>query len=186
LTVAPGRVFVLSGPTAVGKGTVMARLRELHPETYVSISVTTRPARPGEVDGVHYWFVSDDEFDRLVAEHGLLEWAEVHGAARYGTPRKPVEEAVAAGRTVILEIDLQGARQVRSSWPDAYFIFLAPPSKEELVRRLQGRGTETVEQQAQRLRTAEAEMAAKEEFDTVLVNNDLGQTVDQLVELTGL
>lgn len=186
MTEAPGRVVVLSGPTAVGKGTVTARLRELHPEAYVSVSATTRPARPGERNGFHYWFVSDEDFDRLIAEGGLLEWAEVHGSARYGTPRRPVEEAVAEGRTVILEIDLQGARQVRQTWPEAYFIFLAPPSKEELVRRLRGRGTESAEQQARRLETAAREMAARDEFDTVVVNDELGQTVDKLVELCGL
>lgn len=186
MTVGPGRVVVLSGPTAVGKGTVMARLRELHPEAYVSISATTRSARPGERDGVHYWFVSDAEFDKLIASGGLLEWAEVHGAARYGTPREPVDRAVAAGRTVILEIDLQGARQVKENCPEACFVFLAPPSPQELVRRLQGRGTETPEQQARRLETAATEMAARDEFDVVLVNDDVGQTVDKLVELCGL
>ncbi|MPM51295.1 Guanylate kinase [bioreactor metagenome] len=186
MTVAPGRVVVLSGPTAVGKGTVMTRLRELHPEAYVSVSATTRPARPGERDGVHYWFVSDTEFDEMIASDGLLEWAEVHGAARYGTPRRPVDDAVAAGRTVILEIDLQGARQVRENCPDAFFVFLAPPSPEELIRRLQGRGTETPQQQARRLETARTEMAARDEFDVVVVNEDVEGTVDKLVELCGL
>lgn len=186
MTAAPGRVVVLSGPTAVGKGTVMAQLRRRHPEAYVSVSATTRPPRPGEEHGVHYWFLTEDQFDDLLAHGGLLEWATVHGSARYGTPRRPVEEAVAAGHTVILEIDLQGARQVRRSWPDAYFVFLAPPSRDELVRRLQGRGTETAEQQQRRLRTAQEEMAAAGEFDTVLVNDELGQTVDKLVELCGL
>lgn len=186
MTPAPGRVVVLSGPTAVGKGTVMAQLRDRHPEAYVSVSATTRPPRVGEVHGVHYWFLSDQEFDDLVRNDGLLEWATVHGAARYGTPRRPVEEAVEAGQTVILEIDLQGARQVRQTWPGAYFVFLAPPSQDELVRRLQGRGTETAEQQERRLRTAREEMAARDEFDTVVVNDELGQTVDKLVELCGL
>lgn len=186
MTHAPGRVVVLSGPTAVGKGTVMARLRRLHPEAYVSVSATTRPPRPGEVDGEHYWFLTDEQFDELLATGGLLEWAEVHGAARYGTPRRPVEEAVAAGHTVILEIDLQGARQVKDSWPGAYFIFLAPPSRDELVRRLQGRGTESAEQQERRLRTAEEEMAAQHEFDVVVVNDEVERTVDKLVELSGL
>lgn len=186
MTRAPGRVVVLSGPTAVGKGTVMAQLRRRYPEAYVSVSATTRPPRPGEVDGEHYWFLTDEQFDELVATGGLLEWAEVHGAARYGTPRRPVEEAVAAGHTVILEIDLQGARQVKDSWPGAYFIFLAPPSRDELVRRLQGRGTESAEQQERRLRTADEEMAAQDEFDVVVVNDELERTVDKLVELTGL
>lgn len=186
MTQAPGRVVVLSGPAAVGKGTVMTQLRRLRPEAFVSVSATTRPARPGEVNGLHYWFLSDDEFDRLVVSGGLLEWATVHGAARYGTLRRPIEEAVTAGHTVILEIDLQGARQVKQSWPGAYFVFLAPPSWEELVRRLRGRGTESEEQQARRLRTADEEMAAQDEFDAVIVNEDSGQTVHKLVELTGL
>ena len=186
MTHAPGRVVVLSGPTAVGKGTVMTQLRRLHPEAFLSVSATTRPARPGEVNGLHYWFLSDDEFDQLVDSGGLLEWATVHGAARYGTLRRPIEEAVTGGHTVILEIDLQGARQVKQSWPVAYFIFHSPPSWEELVRRLRGRGTESEQQQARRLRTAEEEMAAQDEFDAVIVNDDLGQTVHKLVELTGL
>lgn len=186
MTHAPGRVVVLSGPTAVGKGTVMTQLRRLHPEAFLSVSATTRPARPGEVNGLHYWFLSDDEFDQLVDSGGLLEWATVHGAARYGTLRRPIEEAVTGGHTVILEIDLQGARQVKQSWPGAYFIFLSPPSWEELVRRLRGRGTESEEQQARRLRTAEEEMAAQDEFDAVIVNDDLGKTVHKLVELCGL
>ena len=118
---------MLAGPTAVGKGTVAAYLRENHPEIWISVSATTRAPRPGEVHGRHYWFVDDAEFDRMVADGELLEWAVVHGAARYGTPRRPVEEALAAGRPALLEIDLQGARQVRASMPDAFFVFLAPP-----------------------------------------------------------
>lgn len=186
MTSGPGRVVVVSGPTAVGKGTVVARLHAVHPETYVSVSVTTRPPRPGEIDGVHYRFVDDRTFDELIASDGLLEWAEVHGSARYGTPRGPVEEAVAAGRTVILEIDLAGARQVRHTCPHAYFVFLAPPSRAELVRRLRGRGTETPAQQERRLRTAREEMAARSEFDAVVVNDDIATTVDELVALLSL
>lgn len=181
-----GRVAVISGPTAVGKGTVVGLLQDQYPEAYVSVSATTRPPRAGEVDGQHYFFVSDDEFDDLIAHDGLLEWAEVHRSARYGTPRRAVEEAVGQGRTVILEIDLQGARQVRRSMPEALSIFLAPPSLDELVRRLRGRGTETPEQQQTRLRTAAEEMAAQQEFDVVVVNEDLGKTVDRLVELLSL
>ena len=181
-----GGVFVVSGPTAVGKGTVCGRLRELHPEIFVSVSVTTRAPRPGEVDGVHYHFVDDPAFDRMIAEDGLLEWAVVHQRARYGTPRKPVEQAVARGEVVILEIDLQGARQVRQSYPEATHIFLEPPSWDELVRRLVGRGTETREQQAERLATARVELESKAHFDEVLVNGEIEETVDRLVELTGL
>ena len=177
---------VLSGPTAAGKGTVVTRLSREHPEFFVSVSVTTRPPRPGEIDGVHYHFVSDAEFDALIAEGALLEWATVHGIDRYGTPRAPVMQAIAAGRPAILEIDLQGARQIKSNWPDAQFVFLAPPSWEELVRRLVGRGTESASQQQRRLETARAEMAAQAEFDYVVVNCEIAQAVEALVALVRL
>jgi guanylate kinase len=132
---------------------------------------------------VHYHFVSDEQFDVLIAEGALLEWAVVHGQHRYGTPRTPVARAIAAGRPAVLEIDLQGARQVRQSWPAARFVFLAPPSWEELVRRLIGRGTESAMQQRRRLETARAEMAAQEEFDFVVVNREIGQAAKELVAL---
>ena len=180
------RLTVLSGPTAVGKGTVVARLAEKYPEIFVSISATTRPPRPGEVHGLHYLFVSPGEFDALIAEGALLEWAVVHGEHRYGTPRAPVLAALAAGRPALLEIDLQGARQVRASWPSATFVFLAPPSWEELVRRLVGRATETPGQRELRLATARAEMAASVEFDHVVVNGEVGQAVEDLVALVRL
>jgi guanylate kinase len=180
------RLTVLSGPTAVGKGTVVTRLTQEHPEIFVSVSVTTRPPRPGEVDGVHYHFVSDAEFDALIAESALLEWAVVHGVHRYGTPRGPVSEAVDEGRPALLEIDLQGARQVKANCPDARFVFLAPPSWEELVRRLVGRGTESAVQRQQRLATAQAELAAQAEFDYVVVNREIGQAVEDLVALVRL
>jgi guanylate kinase len=180
------RLTVLSGPTAVGKGTVVTRLAREHPEIFVSVSVTTRPPRPREIDGVHYHFVSDEEFDALIAEAALLEWAVVHGRHRYGTPRAPVTRAIAAGRPALLEIDLQGARQVRESWPEARFVFLAPPSWEELVRRLIERGTESVSQQERRLQTARAEMAAQAEFDFVVVNREIGQAAEELVALVRL
>jgi guanylate kinase len=180
------RLTVVSGPTAVGKGTVVARLREEHPDVFVSVSATTRPPRPGEVDGVHYLFVSDEEFDRLIEADALLEWAVVHRVHRYGTPREPVKQALADGREVILEIDLQGARQVRQACPDARFVFLAPPSMDELIRRLVGRGTESEEQRARRLETARAEMAAQAEFDHMIVNREIGQAADELVALLGL
>ncbi len=177
------RLVVLAGPTAVGKGTVAAAVRERHPEVWISVSATTRPPRPGEVDGVHYWFVSEAEFDRMVGSGELLEWAVVHGTARYGTPRLPVERAVAEGRPALLEIDVQGARQVRSSMPEALFVFLKPPSWEELVRRLTGRGTESPEEQARRLRTARAELAAEAEFDVTIVNHEVHAAADELVAL---
>ena len=183
---APARLTVLAGPTAVGKGTVTAWLREHHPEIWISVSVTTRKRRPGEVDGVHYHFVSDEEFDRLVAEGELLEWAVVHQHARYGTPRGPVLEALAEGRPALLEIDLQGARQVRERMPEARFVFLAPPSWDELVRRLVGRGTEDAEERERRLATARVELAAEPEFDHVIVNDDVTRATDELIEVMGL
>ena len=177
---------VLSGPTAVGKGTVTAALKVAHPEIFVSVSATTRPPRPGEVDGVHYLFVSDADFDAMVAGNLLLEWAVVHGTHRYGTPRAPVVAATGAGRPALLEIDLQGARQVRPSWPEARFVFLAPPSWEELQRRLVGRGTETPAQRERRLVTAQAELDAVSEFDATVVNVSVEQAVADLVALMGL
>ena len=177
---------MLSGPTAVGKGTVVTRLSQQHPEIFVSVSVTTRPPRPGEVDGVHYHFVSDAEFDALIADGALLEWAIVHGLYRYGTPRDPVMRALDEGRPALLEIDLQGARQVKANCPDAQFVFLAPPSWEELIRRLVGRGTESVVQQQRRLETARAELAAQTEFDHVVVNREIGQAAEDLVALVRL
>lgn len=180
------RLTVVSGPTAVGKGTVVTRLSQEHPEIFVSVSVTTRPPRPGEIEGVHYHFVSADEFDALIAGGALLEWATVHGLHRYGTPRTPVMQAIADGRPALLEIDLQGARQVRDNWPDARFVFLAPPSWEELVSRLVGRGTESAAQRERRLETARAEMAAQAEFDFVVVNGEIGQAVKDLVALVCL
>ena len=175
--------MVLAGPTAVGKGTVAAYVRTHHTQVWISVSVTTRAARPGEVDGVHYHFVDDARFDQLIEGGDLLEWAVVHSAARYGTPRRPVERALAAGRSALLEIDLQGARQVRSSMPEGYFVFLAPPSWDELVRRLLGRGTEPVAEQERRLATARLELAAEPEFDTTIVNSDVATAARQLVAL---
>ncbi len=177
------RLTVLAGPTAVGKGTVAAHVREHHPEVWLSVSVTTRRARPGEVDGVHYHFVGDAEFDRMAREGELLEWAVVHGRAKYGTPRRPVEAALAAGRPALLEIDLQGARQVRATMPEALFVFLAPPTWDELVRRLVGRGTENAEERETRLATARVELAAAEEFDVTVLNDDVRRAADELVSL---
>jgi guanylate kinase len=183
VTQAQGRLAVLAGPTAVGKGTVAAYVRAHHPEVWISVSATTRRPRPGEVHGRHYWFVSDEEFDSMVAEDQLLEWATVHRRARYGTPRAPVVEALAAGRPALLEIDLQGARQVRSSMPGALFVFLKPPSWEELVRRLVGRGTETEEERERRLDTARGELAAETEFDVTVVNTEVHSAAEELVAL---
>ena len=179
----PSRLIVLAGPTAVGKGTVAADVRRTHPEVWISVSATTRAPRPGEVNGVHYWFVSDDEFDTMVERGELLEWAVVHKTARYGTPRGPVDAALASGKPAMLEIDLQGARQVRENMPEAVLVFLKPPSWEELVRRLVGRGTETEEERARRLETAELEMAAEDEFDVTIVNHEVHDAATELVAL---
>lgn len=179
----PSRLIVLAGPTAVGKGTVAADVRRTHPEVWISVSATTRAPRPGEEDGVHYWFVSDAEFDAMVEEGQLLEWAVVHKAARYGTPRGPVDAALAAGKPAMLEIDLQGARQVRENMPEAVLVFLKPPSWDELVRRLVGRGTESEAERERRLETARAELAAESEFDVTIVNHEVHAAAEQLVAL---
>ncbi len=177
------RLVVLAGPTAVGKGTVAAHIRDHHPEIHLSVSATTRPARPGEVEGEHYYFVDDVEFDRLIADGELLEHATVHNKYRYGTPRRPIEKALREGRTVLLEIDLQGARQVRAAEPSATLVFLLPPSWDELVQRLVGRGTEGPEERARRLRTAKGELAAQNEFDFRVVNDDVAAAAEEVVEL---
>ncbi len=183
----PGRgVTVLAGPAAVGKGTVVACLRQRYPRIWVSVSVTTRRPRAREVDGVHYHFVDDAAFDRLIADGQLLEYAVVHGAARYGTPRQPVLDTVATGRPALLEIDLQGARAVRGGLPGARFVFLAPPSWDELVHRLVGRGTEPAQERERRLVTARRELAAAAEFDLVVVNDDLDRACDEVAAAMGL
>lgn len=180
------RLTVLAGPTAVGKGTVSTYIRDNYPQVWLSVSATTRPARPGEVDGVHYFFVSNEEFDDLVASGQMLEWALVHGRNRYGTLRRTVDAAMADGKSVLLEIDLQGARQVKESMPEANFVFLTPPSWDEMVRRLVGRGTETEQEQQQRLETAKLELAAEPEFDHTVVNDSVQRAADELVSLMGL
>jgi guanylate kinase len=180
------RLVVLAGPTAVGKGSVAADIREHHPEVWISVSATTRRPRSGEVNGVHYWFVSDEEFDRMVADDDLLEWAVVHGQNRYGTPRQPVDLALASGHPAMLEIDLQGARQVRETMPEALFVFLEPPSWEELVRRLVGRGTEDEAERERRLTTAREELAARAEFDVSIVNREVHAAAEELIALMKL
>jgi len=182
----PARLTVLAGPSAVGKDTVAADVRARFPQVWLSVSATTRPPRPGEAEGVNYHFVSEDEFARMVADGELLEWAVVHGVYRYGTPRKPVVDHLATGDPALLVIDLQGARQVRATMPEAQFVFLAPPSWDELVRRLVGRGTETPEERERRLASARVELAAEQEFDHVIVNDDAQRATEELVGVMGL
>jgi guanylate kinase len=178
----PARLTVLSGPSGVGKGTVVAEVRRRHPEVWVSVSVTTRRPRPGELDGRHYFFVDDAEFDRLIATDGLLEWAEYAGN-RYGTPLAPLRERLATGAPALLEIELQGARQVRIRDPQAQLVFLAPPTWAELVSRLARRGSEPPAVQERRLALAQAELDAAGEFDCVVVNDDVARAADELVGL---
>jgi guanylate kinase len=169
----------------VGKSTVVAHLRRTRPDVWLSVSATTRRPRPGETHGVEYFFVDHAEFAGMVEQGELLEYAEFAGNF-YGTPRGPVLERLAAGTPVLLEIELQGARQVRASMPEAFLVFLAPPSWDELVRRLVGRGTEPAEVIARRLETARVELAAEAEFDARVVNTTVEGAVEQLVDLMGL
>ena len=177
----PGKLFVLSGPGGVGKSTITKALAD-HPDFWVSVSATTRTPRNGELDGVDYFYISEEEFDRRIASNEFLEWAEFAGN-RYGTPAEQVKERLTAGYNVILEIEIDGARQVRKSRKDAVLVFIAPPSWEELKNRLETRGTDTPERRAERLALAQEEMAAQSEFDYVLVNDQLERVIAELVAL---
>ena len=179
-----GRVLVLSGPSAVGKSTVVRHLREQVPDLHFSVSATTRAPRPGEIEGRDYHFVTAARFQQLIDSGELLEWAEIHGGLqRSGTPAAPVLEAADAGRPVLIEVDLAGARAVKAAMPEAVSVFLAPPNWEALRERLVGRGTETPDVMARRLATAEAELAAQDEFDVVVVNSQLESACSELVSL---
>jgi guanylate kinase len=179
-----GRLVVLAGPSGVGKSSVVHVLRDLYPDLWFSVSATTREQRPGERDGVDYRFVSAAEFDRMIENDELLEWADIHrGTHRSGTLRAPIEERLAAGEPALVEVDLQGARALRETMPEAFLVFLSPPSWDDLVQRLVGRGTESPDVVERRLRTAKEELAAQEEFDTVVVNTDLRTTAAELLSL---
>lgn len=179
----PNRLTVIAGPTAVGKGTVVRYIAEHYPNIHISVSATTRQPRAGEINGEHYYFVSHEEFDRMIDAGEMLEYAIVHGANKYGTPRGPVQEAIAKGKQVILEIDIQGARQVKQAMPEAQLIFIAPPSWQELTRRLASRATESEAEQAKRLETARLELDSQGEFDHVLVNDEVAVCAAKVVEL---
>jgi guanylate kinase len=176
-----GALIVLTGPSGVGKGTLLRSLLQRHPELYLSISVTTRSPRPGEIDGKNYYFVSRSAFERLVANGELLEWAEFAGNL-YGTPRYAVEEQIRHGNRVILEIELQGARQIRKNFPDALQIFILPPSLPELEYRIRSRAQDSEEAIARRLRSALAEIEAADEFDIRIVNDDFAKALDRIEE----
>ena len=180
-TTRKGKLFVLSGPGGVGKSTITKALSD-HDDFWVSVSATTRSPRNGERDGVDYFYISTEEFNRRISANEFLEWAEFAGNL-YGTPASQVKEKLASGVNVILEIEIDGARQVRRSSPDAKLVFIAPPSWEELVKRLEARGTDTVDRRAQRLALAQEEMAAQSEFDYVLVNDQLDRVIAELVAL---
>lgn len=181
----PGRLTVLTGPSGVGKGTLVRGLLKRHPQLWLSVSATTRAPREGEVDGVHYFFLSTEAFEQQVKQDGFLEWASFAGN-RYGTPRAAVEQRLAEGHPVLLEIEVEGARQVRRSFPIGQQIFVAPPSFEELERRIRDRGTEAEEAIQRRLARAREELEAAQEFDAVLVNGDLEAAGRELEKLMGL
>ena len=180
-----GRLTVITGPSGVGKGTLVARLLQRHPLIWLSISATTRAPRSGEQDGKHYFFLSRESFEAQIAAGGFLEWAEFPGNL-YGTPREPVEAQLAAGRPVLLEIELEGARQVRQSFPAGFQLFIKPPSLEELEARIRGRGTDSEAAIARRLQRASIELAAEAEFDAALINGDLEVALGELEALMGL
>lgn len=175
---------MLSGPSGAGKGTLVKRVLQRIPDAWVSVSATTRQPRPGEADGKDYFFLDQPRFDELVAQNGFLEWAHVHGNS-YGTLRSRVQERIDEGTQVILEIDVQGAFQVKKAMPEAHLIFIEPPSLDELERRLRGRGTETEEVICKRMKTAEVELAQKMEYDVQVINDELERATDELVSYIG-
>ncbi|HIW62680.1 MAG TPA: guanylate kinase [Candidatus Stackebrandtia excrementipullorum] len=178
------RLTVLSGPSGVGKGSVKALIRERYPWVWFSVSATTRSPRPDEIPGFHYHYYDRAHFEKLAGDGQFLEWAQ-YANNLYGTPRGPVEDRLSQGYPAVMEADLQGARQVRKAMPQAQLVFLAPPSWDELVRRLKGRGTEDPETIKRRLTLAEEELAAESEFDHTIVNHSVEQATEELVSLLG-
>ncbi|MDR2035216.1 MAG: guanylate kinase [Coriobacteriales bacterium] len=179
---ARGSLFIVSGPSGVGKGTLVAAALKALPNLALSVSATTRPPRPGDVEGVDYYFKTEEEFDQLIQNGGFVEWAEVHGR-RYGTLTSEVNKALGEGKDLILEIDPQGFMQVKSHMSEVVSIFIAPPSLEELKRRLKQRGTEDDQSISQRLKTAEIEIQAKDSYNVVIINDDLEKALQELVSL---
>lgn len=177
-----GQLFVISGPSGAGKGTLVGNIMSRRDGLWLSVSATTRAPRKGEVEGKSYFFLTDEEFDEKIAQNDFLEWAEVHGK-RYGTLRSVVEQKIAEGRNVILEIDPQGAFKVKENYPSAFLIFVKPPKFEDLRKRLEGRGTETEEQIERRLQTAKVEMQQEKCYNVSLVNDDLERATQELLEI---
>jgi guanylate kinase len=177
------KLVVLSGPSAVGKGTIASHIIEQNDNFELSVSATTRSARPGEIEGQSYRFLSEDEFSRMHQSNELLEWATVHGQHRYGTPRSPVEKALAEAKNVVLEIDVQGAFQVKKSFPEALLFFVNPPSFEELEVRMHKRGTESPEDKLRRLETAKSELSQADSFDFQVINDEVARCAQEVVDL---
>lgn len=175
-----GNLFVVSGPSGTGKGTLVSRIIERVPDAWLSVSATTRAPRDGEIEGVHYFFLDDESFNELVEQGGFLEWANVH-TAKYGTLKKVVEDHIRAGEQVILEIDVQGGFQIKEQIPETHLVFIEPPSIEELERRLRGRGTEDEASITKRMENALVELSQKMEYDIQLVNDNLDECTDALV-----
>ena len=174
-----GQLIVISGPSGAGKGTICKEYMEKHPDTFLSVSVTERAPRPGEIDGVHYNFIDKNAFDKLIAEDGLIEWAQ-YGDNRYGSPKAPVLEAISQGRDVIFEIEVVGAAKVKEQYPEGIYVFIAPPSFEELRNRLTGRNTETQEQIDKRLAKASSELDRMNAYDYIVVNSTVEEAVKDI------
>ncbi|MBA3923986.1 MAG: guanylate kinase [Nostocaceae cyanobacterium] len=175
----PGKLIVLTGPSGVGKGTILRSLLQRHPEIHYSVSMTTRSPRPGEINGQHYYFANRSQFEKMVANGEFLEWAEFAGNY-YGTPRQPVVDQIRQGKLVVLEIELEGARQIHASFPNAFRIFILPPSLNELEQRLRGRGQDSEEAITRRLQHAQAEIDAADEFDIQIVNDDVEESLNNI------